>query len=258
MIPRAERGVETISSSAFLHPTCVGLDTSILNHAFRCLQEVSYLTSPQAMNPLPNRPLLNNTNPLSLPNVPSFDVGFNGRPRKVMPEVGKEFPILNGMGSLLSGPPSAPASTASQGNPLDRAGILGSGLMQPQQSQPTGLQPAPPELSQPQQQAESKEAEGAGQPGSLTAIFRPDDDGQWKEKLRLAHEASEQSRAAQTGEAGISGAASWERRSIDEEEDGKSEDEPEVEEEEGADIEESEGGKVWKAKRTLRKSVSSS
>ncbi|KIP10330.1 hypothetical protein PHLGIDRAFT_28558 [Phlebiopsis gigantea 11061_1 CR5-6] len=220
----------------------------------QCLQEVSYLTSPQAMNPLPNRPLLNNTNPLSLPNVPSFDVGFNGRPRKVMPEVGKEFPILNGMGNLLSGPPSAPVSTASQGNPLDRAGMLGSGSIQPQQPHPTGLQPAPPELPQPsaQQQAENRETEGVGQPGSLTAIFRPDDDGQWKEKLRLAHEASEQTRAAQTSDAGISGAASWERRSRDEEEDVKSEDETEVEEEEGADIGESEGGKVWKAKRTLR------
>ena len=213
------------------------------------------------MNPLPNRPLMNNANPLSLPNVPSFDVGFNGRPRKVMPEIGKEFPMPNGMSSLLSGPTSAPASTATQGNPLDRAGILGSSLLQSQQSQPTqGLQPALPETAQTsaQQQSESKEAEGSGQPGSLTAIFRPDEDGSWKEKLRLAHEASEQARAEQSGEAGISGAASWERQSRDEEEDGKPEDEPEVEEEEGAEIEEGEGGKVWKSKRTLRKSVSSS
>lgn len=213
------------------------------------------------MNPLPNRPLLNNTNTLALPNVPSFDVGFNGRPRKVMPEVGKEFPSLNGMSNLLSGPQSGQASTAAQGNPIDRAGILGSALLQSQQPQQTsGLQATPLELSQQlnQQQSESKETEGSGQPGSLTAIFRPDEGGSWKEKLRLAHEASEQAHAGQSGEAGISGAASWERRSRDEEEDIKAEEEPDVEEEEGADIEEGDGGKVWKAKRTLRKSVSSS
>lgn len=228
----------------------------------QCLQEVSYLTSPQAMNPLPNRPLLNNTNvPLSLPNVSTFDMAFNGRPRKVMPEVGKEFPILNGMSSLMSGPPSAPASTASQGNPMDRTGILGSSLLQPHQQQtqqpPTGLQPAPAELSQQQQpsqqqaQADNNEGDAAAQqPNSLTAIFRPDQDGEWKEKLRLAHEASEQSRAGQSS--AISGAASWERRSRDEEDEGKNDEEPEVEEEEGTEIGEGESGKVWKAKRTLR------
>lgn len=220
------------------------------------------------MNPLPNRPLLNNTNvPLSLPNVPSFDMAFNGRPRKVMPEIGKDFPILNGMNNLMSGPPSAPASTASQGNPMDRAGILGSSLLQSQQQQqqqpPSGLQQPPPELSQQQQSSQqqqqepdTKESEATGQqPGSLTAIFRPDEDGEWKEKLRQAHEASEQARAGQ-GSA-ISGAASWERRSREEEDEGKNDDEPEVEEEEGTEIGESESGKVWKAKRTLRKSVTS-
>jgi striatin 1/3/4 len=218
------------------------------------------------MNPLPNRPLLNNPNvPLSLPNVPSFEMAFNGRPRKVMPEVGKDFPNLNGMSTLLSGPPSAPASTASQGNPLDRASILGSTLLQPQHQQqqpPLGtLQPPPPELSQPPAQSQpevNKASEATGQPGSLTAIFRPDEEGEWKEKLRLAHEASEQARAAQAGGSGISGAASWERRSREEEEESKPEEEQEVEEEEGTDIGEGEGGKMWKAKRTLRKSVSSS
>lgn len=215
------------------------------------------------MNPLPNRPLLNNSSlPLSLPNVPTFDpVAFNGRPRKVMPDV-KDYPILNGMSNIMSGPPSA--SSTSQNSPLDRAGILGSAILQSQQPNTGGplgpqvqLQPAP---SPTEQQVEGKETEsetqqgqGSTGAGQLTAIFR-DEDGQWREKLR---EAAEQARASQLGGTAASGAASWERRSQpDEEEAVKPEEEPEVEEEEGTEIGDSEGGKVWKAKRTLRKSVS--
>jgi striatin 1/3/4 len=41
------------------------------------------------------------------------------------------------------------------------------------------------------------------EPAQLTAIFRPDDAGEWKEKLRLANEAHERSIAAPSR---------WERR----------------------------------------------
>lgn len=220
------------------------------------------------MNPLPNRPLLNNSSlPVALPNVPSFDsVAFNGRPRKVMPDVGKDFSILNGMSALIPGPPSGPPSAAGQSNPIDRAGILGSALLQSQQQQavtgpPLGqqvqLQPAveaqpPPPVSQP---AESKELEIMDQSGVPTAIFRPDDAGEWREKLRLSHEAAERARADQPGGSILSGAASWERRSRDDDEESKPDEETEVEDEESGDIGEGEGSKIWKAKRTLRKSV---
>lgn len=43
----------------------------------QCLQEISYLTSPQAMNPLPNRPLITNPNPPMGPN-PSVMPGSAG------------------------------------------------------------------------------------------------------------------------------------------------------------------------------------
>ncbi|KAI0698494.1 WD40-repeat-containing domain protein [Cytidiella melzeri] len=233
----------------------------------QCLQEVSYLTSPQAMNPLPNRPLLNNSSlPVTLPNVPPFEsVAFNGRPRKVMPEVGKEFGMLNGMNTVMSGPPSAVASAAGQSNPIDRAGILGSAMLQSQQQQQqqqniTGpplqvqLQPASEPLQQQAPQATNESSQfhpASDEDGLPTAIFRPDSAGEWREKLRLSHEA-ELARAGQAGGSSISGAASWERRSRDEDEDTKTEDEPDVEEEEGAEIEDGEGNKVWKNKRTLR------
>ncbi|KZT03524.1 WD40 repeat-like protein [Laetiporus sulphureus 93-53] len=226
----------------------------------QCLQEVSYLTSPQAANPLPNRPLLNNTTlPLQMPNVP-FEQLYNGRPRKLMPEVGKDFSILNGIG-MATGPASAPAGP--QSNPMERANLAGASLMGSQPGAPTPLsQQIQQQQSQTGQQSqmgqlsmqagESKEKEADGEPQQLaTAIFRPGED--WREKLRLSHEAAEQARGEQSGSTGvpISGAASWERRNRDEDDEGK-EEEPDVEDEESSVIGEGEGAKVWKAKRTLR------
>ncbi|KDQ60581.1 hypothetical protein JAAARDRAFT_31547 [Jaapia argillacea MUCL 33604] len=221
----------------------------------QCLQEVSYLTSPQAMNPLPNRALLTSSQlPLSLPNVPSFDqMAYNGRPRKAMPEAGKEFPVMNGVG-LMSGPQTAPASSAQQMNPMERMNPLTSGMLQQQQQPPMMQQQQQHQssLNQIQQQQPppqmEKEKEDEREPQQLTAIFRPDED--WKEKLRMSHEASEQLRLERAGPS-MSGAASWERRTREEDEDGKDE-EAEVEDEEAAVVGEGEGMKAWKAKRTLR------
>jgi striatin 1/3/4 len=160
-----------------------------------------------------------------------------------MPEAGKDFPLLNGA-NILSGPSSAPASAGSQIPSLERSNPLGSGsgsgsgsVMQLQQQQQ-------------QQQAQTQQQQGQGQqphnpdkdrdgeePGRLTAIFRPDDAGEWKERLRLSHEEARQA-----------GAASWGGR---EDDDGKDE-EVEVEDEDTGVVGEGEGTKVWKAKRTLR------
>jgi striatin 1/3/4 len=203
------------------------------------------------MNPLPNRPLLNNSSlPLSLPNVPSFDqMSYNGRPRKVMPEAGKDFPILNGI-SLMSGPSSAPTTSGSQIPPLERGHPINTGILHPQQHQP---QPPPPQaqqanqpgqqqsVGQPQSHLE-KDKDGESEPKQLTAIFRPDDAGDWKEKLRQSHEASEQARLGSL----------WDRRSRYDDEEGK-EEEGEIEDEDSNVVGEGEDTKVWKTKRTLRK-----
>lgn len=49
----------------------------------QCLQEITYLTSPQAVNPLPNRPILSMAGnattsnlPVSIPNLPTFSIDF--------------------------------------------------------------------------------------------------------------------------------------------------------------------------------------
>lgn len=170
----------------------------------------------------------------------------------MMPDVGKDFPgALNGMG-MLAGPPSAPAATTA-GSAQQNVPLLerGNAFMQQSQQQQVQLQQGP----QPGQQQQQQQMEGEGQqmqqmqgedgPRALTAIFRPDDAGEWKEKLRMSHEASEAARlereAAAAAGAGNSGWAAGEE--------GKEEVE---EEEEEASVNE-EGAKVWKPKRTLRK-----
>ncbi|TBU50127.1 WD40 repeat-like protein [Dichomitus squalens] len=217
----------------------------------QCLQEVSYLTSPQAMNPLPNRPLLANSNlPLQLPNVPPFEpMAFNGRPRKVMPEVGKDFAMLN----LMSGALTAPA--APQTNPLDRPGLAGPGVLGQQGGQ---IQPGLGQQVQQQQQQQQAQSQQQSQPqqypGETKDRDEPDqplsDDGaDWKERFRLSQEGSEQARHQLSST--ISGAGAWERRAREDEDDGKDED-AEVDDDDASVISEGENTKSWKAKRTLR------
>ena len=224
----------------------------------RCLQEISYLTSPQAMNPLPNRPLLSNSSlPVALPNVPSFEqIAFNGRPTKRLQDVGKDFPLMNGMSTMLpnappSGPSSQPERPPSVGPPAATQHQPPSATLgqQPPPLAQLGQLPTSGESQQPDPKGKEEETDGQ----RITAIFRPDDD--FKEKLRLSHEAAD--RARLEGSGSLSGAASWEGRAQEEDEDVKEEEPADMEDEEGTEIGEGEDTKIWKAKRTLRKLVSS-
>jgi striatin 1/3/4 len=181
-----------------------------------------------------------------------------------MPEVGKDFPpMLNGV-NLMPGP--SPASVGSgQANPLERTG----GMLHHQQQQSTTLpQNQSQQQSQqtqaqapPQLQTQLGERDGEIEPQQLTAIFRPDDAGEWKEKLRLSHEAAERDRMERSNEVVSSGSSSssWERRPSDEDEGGniKEVEDDEDDEDSTSDIvgegSEGDGGKLWKPKRTLRK-----
>lgn len=156
-----------------------------------------------------------------------------------MPETGKNFPLLNGAMNMMSGPSSAPATSGNQIPPLERNNPLGGGgLIQSQHQQQMQHQ----NMGQGQHmQLHNQQDKDGDEPRQLTAIFRPDDAGEWKERLRLSHEA-EQARQA--------GAAAWDRSDLD----GKDE-EGEVEEDESSVVGEGEGAKVWHPKRTLRKSV---
>jgi len=281
----------------------------------QCLQEISYLTSPQAMNPLPNRPLISNPNPsmglggnvmnpsttggvglggmagsmggvgqgqgMAQSQGPSpFDSIYNGRPRKQLPDSagpgiggvgvsgvpGKEFPMLgSGTGSgamgVMSGPGNAPASSG----PLERTNqlaIAGPGMYQQQQQAPVQAQSQPSQENQPQrnlapsqppsqpqtQPPQQQRQDGIGQitvtrqesdvPKPVTMIFRPDDGGEWREKLRSSYEQVQQ----------------W-RESEEEEPEEVGEEEDETESVGVVDEAGGESTKLWKAKRTLRKCV---
>ncbi|CAK5264863.1 unnamed protein product [Mycena citricolor] len=227
----------------------------------QCLQEISYLTSPQAMNPLPNRTLLNNGGmPLAIPNAPPFEqMAYNGRPRKLLPDGSKDFPILNGNMSLMSGPSSAPAGSGNQLSNLERSNPLGSGMIplqhvqqqqqHHQQQHQQQQQHQPPPMLMPQHNTQppplpissnDRDREVDPEPRQVTAIFRPDDAGEWRERLRQSHEA-EQARLTRDPQG-------WERRP--DEEDAKDED-GEVEDDESG-VGDGESGKVWRPKRTLR------
>lgn len=203
------------------------------------------------MNPLPNRPLLNNPSiPLSLPNVPSFDqLPYNGRPRKVLPEGGKEFPLLNGINSL-SGPSSAPATSGPQIPLLERNNPLAAG--NPPALGPLGSA-APSTSAHPSSLPTApgdKEKETEPDSRQITAIYRPDDAGEWKEKLRQSHEAAEQARLAKENQTGVH---AWEPRRDDDDE--LKDAEMDIDDDESSVVGEGEDAKVWKAKRTLRKLV---
>ena len=201
----------------------------------QCLLEVSYLTSPQAMNPLPNRPIVHNGSIPALPNLPPFEPNaLNGRPRKVVPDGGKEFPLLNGGGA---------------------SGQQQAGLSQ---QQPQGGEPGKGEefADGTQSPLSARGAPNAGtqeEPAQLTAIFRPDDAGEWKEKLRLANEAHERSMSLRqpggsVGSASSSGSNTGSAWDLSEDgvpflaDDEEPDDDPTLVDE----------GKKWRPKRTLR------
>jgi striatin 1/3/4 len=194
------------------------------------------------MNPLPNRPLLNNpTAPLSLPNVPSFEqIAYNGRPRKVLPEAAKEFPLLNGMHT--STPPPGSASTLSQLPSMERSHI--NIQQQPSLPQLPSQTPGQQPPSNPISQSEKDEAESR----QVTAIFGPEDIGEWKDKPRFMLETPEKSRLRDFTPVDAGG---WDGRDDDE----PKEEEGEVDEEEVCLVGDGESTKIWKAKRTLRKLV---
>lgn len=297
----------------------------------QCLQEVNYLTSPQAVNPLPNRPLVNlgptstliGTNAqnmsqpdsqhqqgglqssqqsqsqapqhlgqhqpitVALPNLPPFPsiaamnesdqhgsgtIGYNGRPRKLVPEVGKEFPPLNGAlePSLMpesvgaardpladpkgvrGGSESAPEAPLEQVDapapPHDEEPLAPIPLDEPEPEREDELHPDQRELAPetaPQDPSESIAKSDSGIGGIfssdrnlVTAIFRPDDRGEWKKRLQEAHDEAVRSGAAGTGLENISLKDEFEADDMDS----------------VGSLEESEDKtKVWKTRKTLRK-----
>ena len=201
----------------------------------QCLLEVSYLTSPQAMNPLPNRPIVTNGSIPALPNLPPFEPNaLNGRPRKLVPDGGRDFPLLSDGGASGQHQPGHPQQQPQGGEPVKGEELA------------DGTQTLLSARSAPSAGTQEESVQ-------LTAIFRPDDAGEWKEKLRLANEAHERSMSLRQPGVGIGSASSsgssagsaWDLA-----DEGVSlladDEEPD---DESALVDE---GKKWRPKRTLR------
>jgi hypothetical protein len=109
---------------------------------------------------------------------------------------------------------------------LERVAIESSSN-QPQSMQQQNMVPSQSSMNI----ATDRDRDGDSEPRQLTAIFRPDEAGEWKEKLRLSHEA-EQARFARENQ------QAWDRRP--EEDDGKDED-GEVDDDESSVVSDGEG-----------------
>lgn len=238
---------------------------------------MTYLTSTHALNPLPNRPLLSSSSlPASIPNVPQFDQpAFNGRPRKIVPDnstIGMGIPStsvtkpleqvqhVNGIAfPTLSNPPGLTHQQNDRGgSTVPSHSPLPSHTTSPASQTSTTPFPTQTQLNERVIAGDVNiDATRSNATEPVTAIFRPDDT--WRDQLRRAGEASlnapEDATPEQLHFKSVSGAASWDGRSPDDEDDDAREEEDDTEAEEVNLADENEGSKVWRAKRILRKFV---
>lgn len=169
-------------------------------------------------------------------------MAYNMRPRKHMPEVGKDFPHMNVNPASAAGPSTTPlVSTLERGPGIVSLPSQQSPLTQYQSPQPPTNQHTSAQSGQ-TSDADKDKDESILESQSRTSIYRPDDKGEWREKLGLSY----------TGPTGALADSAWDRRPRDDDEDVK-EDDTEVEEDESNVLGEGEGTKVWRTKRTLRK-----
>jgi striatin 1/3/4 len=246
----------------------------------QCLLEVSYLTSPQAMNPIPNHALLGNPNNvgssggqlqgsngqgqqlhggLALPNLPNFggDSGLNGRPKKGISDINnKDFPLVNG------NPQSSSERHSMFTGPIPGSTSVSNSLIPTSESR-SGDSIAPNTHNRDGNQSEEE-------PTQLTAIFRPDEGGAWREKLKQANEeAMRQGSGGANNEGGYlarmsgnvsslgmprMGASGWDIQSGGDDTSGiLGAHAEEEEDEEGSSLMGDDSGKKWKVRKTLRK-----
>jgi len=201
------------------------------------------------MNPIPNHALLGNPNNvgssggqlqgsngqgqqlhggLALPNLPNFggDSGLNGRPKKGMSEINnKDFPLVNGnpqssseRHSMFTGP--MPGSTSVSGNLI-----------------PTSESRSGDTMAQITANPHNRDGnQSEEEPTQLTAIFRPDEGGAWREKLPRMGASGWDIQSGGDDTSGILGSHAEEE-----------------EDEEGSSLMGDDSGKKWKVRKTLRK-----
>ncbi|CAK9786454.1 WD40 repeat-like protein [Cutaneotrichosporon oleaginosum] len=195
----------------------------------QCLQEITYLTSPGALNPLPARA------PVSI-DESNGEAGVPERPRKTLPEQPIPSMVVNEP-EAKSEQPAAPSASASGAAPVEPTGPTSQAISeaaaaatattvqeavanttnreQTASSVPNGsaegnetressaatIGDAPPSSPAPRTVAlpENETPAGGSPPGlsviepprqQLTAIYKPESKAAWREELRAANEAA--------------------------------------------------------------------
>jgi striatin 1/3/4 len=227
--PNREREVENISSSAcgslshfyLAVPRCATCESRLTHR--RCLQEITYLTSPGALNPLPAGPPISVERSVS-PAGSDFPAGSEAsapleRPRKVLAENPPPSLLVRepGTSALSELKPEIPNGASRDETPASlpdgaqeaapsEAASLGAAVPPPQgpsiplvpkaQADARGLnvdsasQPPSSPLPRPMPLPEEPTGEDPGKQ-ILTAIYRPDSKAAWREELRAANEQAE-------------------------------------------------------------------
>jgi striatin 1/3/4 len=145
----------------------------------RCLQEITYLTSPGALNPLPPRPLIDEPESMD-PKSTSEPIHEPERPTKALPnralpsmfERPKEEPLVNG--TQETSPPDAPPKTH---------------LTAVTENSKPPSSPLVTTKSLPEEEGEMGYPEQSKQ--LLTAIYRPESKNAWRQELQTANERAE-------------------------------------------------------------------
>ena len=167
----------------------------------RCLQEITYLTSPGALNPLPPRPMVSVLGPASpirengsthdFPPQPDVAASLD-RPRKALPDqiVSPMYPkaeespepVENG---IKEEPKDPSSSTIAVKEELESHPMRLDTTARPPSSPAIRTMGLPVELPQDGQIQENQ---------ILTAIYRPESKAAWREELRAANEKAEKVR----------------------------------------------------------------
>ncbi|ORX36899.1 WD40-repeat-containing domain protein [Kockovaella imperatae] len=180
----------------------------------QCLQEITYLTSPGALNPLPPRPPINidaqSSNRSSEPEQAALNHSEQFRPpTKTLPDDGqvidlfpKEEPQTTSSLEPVTAPqaPNGEASASevkADSDPVDAqpTKTVESRAMAPNATARPPHSPSPKPVALPDANGPSASSELNGEEHQLlTAIYRPESKTAWREELQAANDKAEQAR----------------------------------------------------------------
>jgi striatin 1/3/4 len=177
-IQSLEREVENTSSS--MSGLCSNKTDS------RCLQEITYLTSPGALNPLPPRPLLDEPESID-PSSEQAREREPERPTKALP--------TRAIPSMFAPPKEEPTSdlpngTAPEAKPpspdLSKSHLSAVGDSSKPPSSPLVHTRALPDAESEEEQVYPEQSKQL-----LTAIYRPESKSAWRQELKSANDRAE-------------------------------------------------------------------